>query len=305
MPIIEARNLSLIYNAGLPNEVKALKNCSFAVEKGELLCVIGHTGSGKSTLMQMLNGLLPPSGGQVLLDGRDINADKKRLREIRFEVGLVFQYPEHQLFEETVYKDIAFGAKNKGLTGDELDRAVREAAKFAGLDEKLLEKSPFDLSGGEKRRAAIAGVMAMRPRVFILDEPTAGLDPMGREHMLDRIMRYRDSTGSSVILVSHSMEDVARCADKVLVLNHGETDRCDVTEKVFSDPDRLEKMGLRVPQITRVFLELKKMGYDADTSVHTAEQGLKEALRLISSHTGRAGFAPRKTNETGGGTYAE
>ena len=289
MPIIEARELSLTYNPGLPNEVRALKNCSFSVEKGELMCVIGHTGSGKSTLMQLLNGLLTPTGGKVLLDGQDINADKKRLRAARFEVGLVFQYPEHQLFEETVRKDIAFGAKNKGLEGDELDRAVREAAMFAGLREDLLEKSPFDLSGGEKRRAAIAGVMAMRPRVFILDEPTAGLDPMGREHMLDRIMKYRDSTGSSVILVSHSMEDVARCADRVLVLNHGETDRCDTTERIFADPERLESMGLRVPQVTKVFIELKRMGYGADASVHTTAQGVSEALRLISAGKKSAG----------------
>lgn len=286
MPIIEAKGLSLTYNAGLPNEVTALKDCSFAVEQGELLCVIGHTGSGKSTLMQLLNGLLTPTSGTVLLDGQDIFADKKRLRSARFEVGLVFQYPEHQLFEETVYKDIAFGAKNKGLTGDELDRAVREAAGFAGLEPALLDKSPFDLSGGEKRRAAIAGVMAMRPRVFILDEPTAGLDPMGREQMLDRVMDYRDKTGSSVILVSHSMEDVARCADRVLVLDHGTTDRCDVTARVFEQPERLERMGLRVPQVTKVFLELAAMGIPVDTSVHTVEQGVREVLKLVNSKRG-------------------
>ncbi len=283
MSIIEARNLTLTYNSGTPMEVKALSDCSFSVEEGELMCVIGHTGSGKSTLMQLLNGLLTPTSGTVLLDGRDIFADKKRLREVRFEVGLVFQYPEHQLFEETVYKDIAFGARNKGMTGEQLDTAVREAAEFAGLDNSLLEKSPFDLSGGEKRRAAIAGVMAMRPRVFILDEPTAGLDPMGREQMLDNIMTYRSKTGSSVILVSHSMEDVARCADRVLVLNNGTVDRCEPTQKIFEDSDRLEKMGLRVPQITKVFLELERMGLDVDTSVHTVEQGVKEALRLLGT----------------------
>ncbi|MBQ4313158.1 MAG: energy-coupling factor transporter ATPase [Clostridia bacterium] len=281
MKIIEAQGLSLTYGAGTPLEIHALSDCSFSLESGELLCVIGHTGSGKSTLMQLLNGLLTPTSGTVLFGGRDIFADKKRLREVRFEVGLVFQYPEHQLFEETVYKDIAFGPKNKGLRGDELDAAIREAAQFAGLDEALLEKSPFDLSGGEKRRAAIAGVMAMRPRVLILDEPTAGLDPKGREQMIDRIMQYRDRTGASVILVSHTMEDVARCADRVLVLNHGEVLQCAPPSQVFRDAEMLESVGLQVPQITKVFIELNKLGFDVDTSVYTVEQGLAEAKRLL------------------------
>jgi len=280
-PIIETRSLTLTYSAGTMMEIHALEDCSFSLEAGELMCVIGHTGSGKSTLVQLLNGLLTPTSGTVLLDGEDIFADKKRLRQARFDVGLVFQYPEHQLFEETVRKDISFGPKNKGLKGAELEQAVMQAAEFAGLDGRLLDKSPFDLSGGEKRRAAIAGVMAMQPRVLVLDEPTAGLDPAGREQLLDRIKKYRDRTGSSVVLVSHSMEDVADCADRVLVLDHGKMVCCDVPEKVFSDAERLESIGLRVPQITRIFLELQRMGLDVNVSVHTVEQGLAEALRLL------------------------
>jgi len=280
-PILETRGLSLNYSAGTTMEIRALEDCSFALQQGELMCIIGHTGSGKSTLVQLLNGLLTPTSGEVLLDGENIFADKKRLRRARFDVGLVFQYPEHQLFEDTVRKDIAFGPKNMGLSDAELEQTVQLAAQFAGLDERLLDKSPFDLSGGEKRRAAIAGVMAMRPRVLVLDEPTAGLDPAGREQLLGRIMQYRDRTGSSVVLVSHSMEDVADCADRVLVLDHGKTVCCDVPQKVFSDAARLESIGLRVPQITRIFLELKRMGFEVDTSVHTVEQGLAEALRLL------------------------
>ena len=281
-PVIETRSLTLTYSQGTMMEIHALEDCSFSLEAGELMCVIGHTGSGKSTLVQLLNGLLTPTSGTVLLDGEDIFADKKRLRQARFEVGLVFQYPEHQLFEETVRKDIAFGPKNKGLKGEELERAIMQAAEFAGLEENLLDKSPFDLSGGEKRRAAIAGVMAMQPRVLVLDEPTAGLDPAGREQLLGRIKQYRDRTGSSVVLVSHSLEDVADFADRVLVLDHGRVVCCDVPEKVFSDAALLESIGLRVPQITRIFLELQRMGFDVDVSVHTVEQGLAEAKRLLT-----------------------
>lgn len=288
-PIIETRALSLTYSSGTMMEIHALEDCSFSVETGELMCIIGHTGSGKSTLVQLLNGLLTPTSGEVLLNGENIFADKKRLRQARFEVGLVFQYPEHQLFEETVRKDIAFGPKNKGLKGVELEQAVLQAAEFAGLDERLLDKSPFELSGGEKRRAAIAGVMAMQPRVLVLDEPTAGLDPSGREQLLGRIKQYRDRTGSSVLLVSHSMEDVADCADRVLVLDHGKTVCCDVPSKVFADAQRLESIGLRVPQITRIFLELKRMGLKVNTSVHTVEQGLAEALRLLAGKGGERG----------------
>ena len=285
MSIIEAKDLSLSYSPGTSMEVRALDGCSFSLEKGEVMCVIGHTGSGKSTLVQLLNGLLKPTSGTVLYDGNDIFADKKLLREVRFNVGLVFQYPEHQLFEDTVYKDIAFGPKNKGLSGDELDAAIRSAAEFAGLKSELLEKSPFDLSGGEKRRAAIAGVMAMQPRVLILDEPTAGLDPMGRSQMLDRIMDYRSKTGSSIVLVSHTMEDVARCADRVLVLNHGRVQKCASPSEVFGDAEMLEASGLRVPDITKVFVELKKLGVPVDTSIHTVDKGVDELLRLF----GKAG----------------
>ena len=281
MSVIETKALSLYYSPGTPLEVRALDNCSFSLESGELMCVIGHTGSGKSTLAQLLNGLLKPTSGTVLFEGKDIFSDKKLLRQVRFNVGLVFQYPEYQLFEETVYKDIAFGPKNKGLSGNELDRAVREAAEFAGLESRLLEKSPFDLSGGEKRRAAIAGVMAMQPRVLILDEPTAGLDPLGRSQMLDRIMDYRTKTGSSVMLISHTMEDVARCADRVLVLNKGSVQQCAGVDEVFSNAALLEASGLRVPEITRVFLELKRLGVPVDTSVHTVEKGVEELLPLL------------------------
>lgn len=281
MAIIETQELSLVYGQGSALEVTALDKCSFSIEAGEVLGVIGHTGSGKSTMAQLLNGLLKPTSGKVLLDGKDIWEKPKEIRRVRFDVGLVFQYPEYQLFEDTVYKDIAFGPKNKGLKGDELDRAVREAAEFTGLKPELLEKSPFDLSGGEKRRAAIAGVMAMRPRVLILDEPTAGLDPHGRERILDRVLEYRDKTGSAIILVSHSMEDIARVADRVLVLNHGRAEMCDPTAAVFSRGEELAAMGLRVPQVTEIFLELKKLGVDVNTSVYTVKDGLAQVLRLL------------------------
>lgn len=284
VPVIEARELSLTYNPGTPLEVPALRGCSFSVESGELMCVIGHTGSGKSTLAQLLNGLMTPTSGTVLLDGRDIFADRKKLRSVRFEVGMVFQYPEQQLFEETVYKDIAFGPKNKGLSDEALDSAVRTAAEFAGLDPALLDKSPFELSGGEKRRAAIAGVMAMQPRVLILDEPTAGLDPQGRERMLDRVMEYRDKTGCSVILVSHSMEDVARVADRVLVLSGGRAVRCAPASAVFSDAQELAKTGLRVPQITETLLGLRERGYDVSTSARTPREAFGEISRLLEAH---------------------
>lgn len=281
MPIIETKGLSLTYSAGTELEINALSDCSFAAEAGEVIGIIGHTGSGKSTLAQLLNGLLTPTSGSVYLDGKDIWAKPKKIRDVRFDIGLVFQYPEYQLFEETVYKDIAFGPSNKGLKKEELDRAVRQAAEFAGLKESLLEKSPFDLSGGEKRRAAIAGVMAMSPRVLILDEPTAGLDPRGRERILDRILEYRDKTGSCVLLISHSMEDIARVADRVLVLSKGKVEMFGPTESVFSRAQELADLGLRVPQITQVFIELKKLGIDVNTSVYTVEDGLKEALRLL------------------------
>ena len=282
MALIETQDLRFVYGKGTPFEKEALKGATIAINEGEFIGVIGHTGSGKSTLVQMLNGLLKPDAGKVFLSGTDIWAKPKEIRKVRFEVGLVFQYPEYQLFEETVYKDIAFGPTNKGITDkDELDGIVRRAAEFAGLKESLLEKSPFDLSGGEKRRAAIAGVIAMEPKVLILDEPTAGLDPKGRDRILNQIRKYREQTGSTVLLVSHSMEDIARVADRVLVMNHGNVEMFDTTEKVFQQGEHLAEIGLKVPQVTQIFLELKKLGADVDTGVYTMEQAKAGVLAYL------------------------
>ena len=283
--VLELKNLSFVYGAGTPFEKKAVDDVSLSIEQGELIGIIGHTGSGKSTLVQMLNGLIKPAQGQVLLDGRDIWEQPKKIRDIRFRVGMVFQYPEYQLFEETVYKDIAFGAANKGLTGDELDQAVRRAADFTGLRPELLEKSPFDLSGGEKRRAAIAGVIAMDPEVLILDEPTAGLDPMGRELLLSQIINYHKEKGNTVLLVSHSMEDIARIADRVLVMNRSKLFMLDRTREVFAHGDELEKIGLRVPQVTKIMQALREQGIDLPDSVLTVD----EAFDTLSSLLKREG----------------
>ena len=283
--VLELKNLSFVYGAGTPFEKKAVDDVSLSIEQGELIGIIGHTGSGKSTLVQMLNGLIKPAQGQVLLDGRDIWEQPKKIRDIRFRVGMVFQYPEYQLFEETVYKDIAFGAANKGLTGDELDQAVRRAADFTGLRSELLEKSPFDLSGGEKRRAAIAGVIAMDPEVLILDEPTAGLDPMGRELLLSQIINYHKEKGNTVLLVSHSMEDIARVADRVLVMNRSRLFMLDRTREVFAHGDELEKIGLRVPQVTKIMQALRAQGIDLPDSVLTVD----EAFDTLSSLLKREG----------------
>ena len=283
--VLELKNLSFVYGAGTPFEKKAVDDVSLSIEQGELIGIIGHTGSGKSTLVQMLNGLIKPAQGQVLLDGRDIWEQPKKIRDIRFRVGMVFQYPEYQLFEETVYKDIAFGAANKGLTGDELDQAVRRAADFTGLRPELLEKSPFDLSGGEKRRAAIAGVIAMDPEVLILDEPTAGLDPMGRELLLSQIINYHKEKGNTVLLVSHSMEDIARVADRVLVMNRSRLFMLDRTREVFAHGDELEKIGLRVPQVTKIIQALRAQGIDLPDSVLTVD----EAFDTLSSLLKREG----------------
>ena len=283
--VLELKNLSFVYGAGTPFEKKAVDDVSLSIEQGELIGIIGHTGSGKSTLVQMLNGLIKPAQGQVLLDGRDIWEQPKKIRDIRFRVGMVFQYPEYQLFEETVYKDIAFGAANKGLTGDELDQAVRRAADFTGLRPELLEKSPFDLSGGEKRRAAIAGVIAMDPEVLILDEPTAGLDPMGRELLLSQIINYHKEKGNTVLLVSHSMEDIARVADRVLVMNRSRLFMLDRTREVFAHGDELEKIGLRVPQVTKIMQALRAQGIDLPDSVLTVD----EAFDTLSSLLKREG----------------
>ena len=283
-PILEVRNLDYIYSAGTPFEHKALDNVSFALEPGEFVGIIGHTGSGKSTLMQQMNGLLKPTSGQVLLDGVDIWSDKKLTRQARFRVGLVFQYPEYQLFEETVYRDIAFGPKNMGLEEEEVDRRVREAAGFVGLTEAQLEVSPFDLSGGQKRRVAIAGVIAMEPEVLILDEPTAGLDPVGRSEILGNIEAYRQAKNATIMMVSHSMEDVARLTDRLLVMNGSRLAMDGTPSEVFSRAQELLAMGLNIPQVTQVFLKLKALGLDVK-SVYTMEQAVAEIVRLRGGKT--------------------
>lgn len=276
-PILQVKNLSHIYSAGTPFEHRALENVSFCVERGEFIGIIGHTGSGKSTLIQHLNGLLQPTSGQILLAGEDIWSDKALTRSARFRVGLVFQYPEYQLFEETVYKDIAFGPKNMKLSADEVDRRVREAAQFVGLTDQQLSVSPFDLSGGQKRRVAIAGVIAMEPEVLILDEPTAGLDPSGREEILSNIESYRRAKNATVIMVSHSMEDVARLTDRLLVMNGAHLAFDAPPREVFSHAQELIDMGLSVPQVTQVFMHLQKLGVDTQT-VFTIEQAV-DALK--------------------------
>ncbi len=281
MKILEIENLCYTYASGLPFEHAALKEVSVGFEEGELTAIIGHTGSGKSTLVQHLNGLLKPASGRVLLQGEDIWTDPKNIRSIRFRVGMVFQYPEHQLFEDTVEKDIAFGPRNMGLSETEIQERVQEAAAFVGLSPALLQKSPFDLSGGEKRRAAIAGVMAMRPEVLILDEPTAGLDPCGRDMLLEQIDRYRRENHTTVLLVSHSMEDVARIADKVLVMQDGQVAMYDTAPAVFAQATALEQMGLSVPAVTRIFAQLKDRGIAQDHAVYTLEQAEQTLLDLL------------------------
>ncbi len=278
-PILEIKNLNHIYSAGTPFEHVALHDVSFAVERGEFIGIIGHTGSGKSTLMQHLNGLLKPTSGQILLDGKDIWSDKKLTRQSRFRVGLVFQYPEYQLFEETVYKDIAFGPKNMGLSSEEVDRRVREAAGFVGLTEAQLEVSPFDLSGGQKRRVAIAGVIAMEPEVLILDEPTAGLDPEGREGVLQNIESYRKAKNATIMMVSHSMNDVARLADRLLVMCDAHLAMDGKPGDVFEHAQELLEMGLDIPEITRVFLKLQQLGLPVK-QVYTVDQAVAELKRL-------------------------
>ena len=278
-PILEVKNLTHTYSVGTPFEHKAIDNMNFCVEQGEFIGIIGHTGSGKSTLMQHLNGLLKPTSGQVLLDGVDIHHDKKITRQARFRVGLVFQYPEYQLFEETVYKDIAFGPKNMGLKEEEIDRRVREAAKLVGLTDKQLEVSPFDLSGGQKRRVAIAGVLAMEPEVLILDEPTAGLDPASRADILENIETYRKTKNATIMMVSHSMNDVARLTERLLVLCGSKIAMDGTPAEVFTRADELLKMGLDIPDITRVFLRLKRMGLAVEP-VYTIEQALEAAKKL-------------------------
>ncbi len=281
MPVLETQNLTFVYSPGTPFEKTAMADVSLSVEEGDFIGVIGHTGSGKSTLVQHLNGLLKPTSGKVLLEGRDIWAEPGKIRDVRFQVGMVFQYPEHQLFEDTTYKDIAFGPKNMGLSRDEIDGRVRRAAAFVGLKEELLEKSPFELSGGEKRRAAIAGVMAMEPRVLILDEPTAGLDPKGRDMILEQIRAYKEENDTTVLLVSHSMEDVARVAKRVLVMNGGQIAMFAPTAEVFSRAEELESIGLSIPAVTKVFMRLREKGYPVGDNVYTVGQAERRLLSLL------------------------
>ncbi|MDE7363795.1 MAG: energy-coupling factor transporter ATPase [Ruminococcus sp.] len=281
MAVLETQDLTYIYSEGTPFQKTAVDHVNLQIDNGEIVGVMGHTGSGKSTLIQHFNGLLKPSSGKILLDGEDIWADKSKIRDVRFNVGLVFQYPEYQIFEETVYKDIAFGCKNMGLDDDEIKRRVLETAYDIGLSEELLQRSPFDLSGGQKRRVAIAGVMAMNPKVLILDEPTAGLDPAGRDMILNHIKAYHKRVQNTVLIVSHSMEDIAGFADKILVMNKGSLFCYDSTEKVFSRADEISQIGLDVPQITKVFIELKKQGIDFGKDVYTLEYAKNLILKRL------------------------
>ncbi len=281
MSTIKVENLCCTYGVKTPFERHAVKNVSFEIEKGDFVGLIGHTGSGKSTLVSMLNGLVKPTSGKVYVDCVDIWSKPKEIRKFRFKVGLVFQYPEYQLFEETVQKDIAFGPSNMGLSEDEINKRVLSAAKFVGLTDEMLKKSPFDLSGGEKRRAAIAGVIAMDPDVLILDEPTAGLDPVGRNVLLSQISQYQKARNNTVILVSHSMEDVARVCSKVMVMNKGELTMFDETEKVFARSDELSQIGLRVPQITRVTDRLRELGLDLPKGILTVDKAVLEITELL------------------------
>lgn len=277
MPIIEAKNLVFTYGQGTPFVTHAVNDVSFSVERGEIIGLIGHTGSGKSTVVQQLNGLIKPESGEILLDGKNIHTDFNSLREVRFRVGLVFQYPEYQLFEETAFKDIAYGPTNMGLSEEEVNERVRYAAKLVGLKDELLEKSPFDLSGGEKRRVAIAGIIAMKPDVLVLDEPTAGLDPKGRDMILLRIKEYRDETDAAVIIVSHSMEDMAKTADKLLVMNKGQIEMFNTVSNVFENAERLSEIGLDIPEVTKIAAELNKRGFNIPKTVFTVS-ALRDAI---------------------------
>ncbi len=281
MSHLETQNLTFTYGEGTPFKITALDNVNISLEKGEFVAIIGHTGSGKSTLVQHLNGLLKASSGEVLLDGKNIHESKQVLFDARFRVGLCFQYPEYQLFEETVYKDIAFGPTNMGLSKSEIDERVRNAAKYVGIPDEMLGKSPFDLSGGEKRRVAIAGVISMKPEILILDEPTSGLDPMGREQILELIKNYREQTGKTVVIVSHSMDDVARFATKVIVMNNSKVEMIGTVDEVFERASRLREIGLSVPQITEIFIKLREKGYNVSEKIYTVEQGYLELKKLF------------------------
>ena len=279
-PILQIKNLTHTYGVGTPFQRSAVEDMTFDVYQGEFLGIIGHTGSGKSTLIQHLNGLLKPTSGQVLLSGKDIWAEPKKIRDVRFRVGLVFQYPEYQLFEETVYKDIAFGPINMGKTGEELDRCIRESARLVGIRDDQLEKSPFELSGGQKRRVALAGVLAMEPEVLILDEPTAGLDPAGRENLMANIRDFHRNRHTTVILVSHSMDEIAQNVDRILVLKSAHVLMSGTPAEVFARADELMTAGLDVPQVTRIAMALKARGLDINPAVYTVDALERELLAL-------------------------
>ena len=281
MSHLKTENLTYTYGEGTPFKITALDNVNIDLEKGEFVAIIGHTGSGKSTLVQHLNGLLKPTNGKIFLDEKNIHDSKSTLFDARFRVGLCFQYPEYQLFEETVYKDIAFGPTNMGLSKTEIDERVRNAAKYVGIPDEMLVKSPFDLSGGEKRRVAIAGVISMEPEILILDEPTSGLDPRGREQILGLIKKYREQTGKTVIIVSHSMDDVARYATKVIVMNISKVEMSGTVDEVFEKASRLREIGLSVPQITEIFIKLREKGYNVSEKIYTVEQGYSELKKLF------------------------
>ena len=299
--IIRVENLTHTYGEGTPFCRSAVQDMSLAIYRGEFLGIIGHTGSGKSTLIQHLNGLLKPTSGRILLGGEDIWSDPKKIRDVRFRVGLVFQYPEYQLFEETCYKDIAFGPKNMGLDEAEIDRRVHEATNFVGLDEALLERSPFELSGGQKRRVAVAGVMAMKPRILVLDEPAAGLDPEGRDEILSEVKNYHKKTGTTVLLVSHSMEDIAKYADRVLVMSNKKIAMYDTVEQVFARAPELLALGLSVPQVTKIFLKLREMGVDVPADVYTVPYAVKMILEAKQRRdAGESLVLPREQSRKGG-----
>lgn len=281
MAIIKTENLNYVYSEKTPFEKSALKNINIEIEEGEFVGIIGHTGSGKSTLVQHFNGLVKPTSGKIFVDGKDIWENEKEIASLRFKVGLVFQYPEYQLFDETVASDIAFGPRNMGLGDEEIKARVQMAAHYVGLTDEILAKSPFDLSGGQKRRAALAGVLAMKPKVLILDEPTAGLDPIGRDTILSRISKFREESNTTVLLVSHSMEDVAKVADKVLVMNQGQAVMYDTVEKVYAHSDELHEMGLNVPHITKVVSKLRKNGVDIPAGIYTVDKAYEAILELF------------------------
>ena len=294
--LIVCRDVSLGYEGK-----SVLTDLDLTIAKGDYLCVVGDNGSGKSTLIQQLNGLLQPTAGEILLRGKNIWAEPKKIREVRFKVGLVFQYPEYQLFEETCYKDIAFGPKNMGLDEAEVDRRVHEAADFVGLDPALLERSPFELSGGQKRRVAVAGVMAMKPRILVLDEPAAGLDPEGRDDILSEVKEYHKKTGTTVLLVSHSMEDIAKYANRVLVMSNKKIAMYDTVEKVFARAPELLELGLSVPQVTKIFLKLREMGVDVPADVYTIPYAVKTLLEAKRRRdAGESLVLPRSAAQKGG-----